>query len=452
MKILLLLVFKTLARLLVHTVNRCFNVLCFRFIREVVNVEEDQQVFNVGETMERKTFYEFRPFEVCAIDYRSELAVRKYPNARSGHRIVCSDSAVYCFGGYNPRMPGAGAGRSGNNENTEQLCLFQELWKYDIIRKEWSLLMDANNDLPLELASNAMLLCGETIMIFGGSGFPFGLNCSNKLYVCQPRKLPKEMLEIQVKGDPPPPQYGQGIVYTDNHLYTVGGTNGFDYTLDVHRLHLPSRTWERAYECRPNIREDPAGRYRHELAYNDSKIYVFGGGTSESAFILSTIPVYDIKTNQWEYVVTTPDSKARLPGTPAARKCHSCVQIRTEQGVEVIVAGGYDGNAYFRDIWKLNLMSLQWTLMKKSRLPYPLFFHDATVTTDGCMYVFGGIKFNNNTDVRTHSLYKMWTTIPRLSAIAWEALLHYIPNLHSRTKEQLLELGIPRQFVDRIHD
>lgn len=43
------------------------------------------------------------------------------------------------------------------------------------------------------------------------------------------------MLEVEVKGDLPPPQYGQGIVYSDNYLYTIGGTNGFDYTLDVHR-------------------------------------------------------------------------------------------------------------------------------------------------------------------------------------------------------------------------
>ncbi|XP_050098285.1 kelch domain-containing protein 10 homolog [Anopheles aquasalis] len=454
MKILLLFIYRVLGRLF-DTIQRYSHVP--RFIREVLNVEDtlDQTRTREGKMAKRRFVYEFRPFEVVGIDYRnapgtSEVGpARKYPNARSGHRIVCNDSQIYVFGGFNPNISQQ---RPGNNEDNGSSCLFQELWKYDTIRNSWTLLLDENNDLPLELASNAMLLCGDTIMIFGGSGFPFGVNCSNKLYVCQPRSRPKEMLEVEVKGDLPPPQYGQGIVYCDNYLYTIGGTNGFDYTLDVHRLHLPSRTWECAYECRPNIREDPEGRYRHELAFDDSRIFVLGGGTSDAAFVLSTVPVYDTRTNQWEYAITKPDPRARVPGIPAPRKCHSCVQIRTDTGVEVIVAGGYDGVTYFRDIWKLNLSTLQWKFMKKSRLPFPLFFHDASITSEGCMYIFGGIKFYNNVNVRTHLLYKMWTKIPSLSSIAWDALLHYIPDIHSRTKEQLLEIGIPRHFVNRVHE
>ncbi|KFB48395.1 AGAP005004-PA-like protein [Anopheles sinensis] len=464
MKIIQLLVYKLLARVL-DTVNLFFNVRRLHYIREVIQVSVEvlvAQIHNESEAMaKRRSVFAFRPFEVCDVDYRSTASLtprgsgsgRKFPKARSGHRIVCSDSAIYCFGGFNPNNPTTQ--NVNNDHNREDSCLFEELWKFDMVRKQWSLLLDSKDDLPIELASNAMLLYGDTIMIFGGTGFPFGMNCSNKLYVCPTVNKSigsLEMLEIEVTGDPPPPQYGQGIVCHDNYLYTIGGTNGFDYTLDVHRLHLPTRSWECAYECRPNINDDPLGRYRHELAYDDSKIYVIGGGTSDSVFILSSIPAYDMKTNKWDYCVTKPDPKAGLPGIPAARKCHSCVQIQTDQGLEVIVAGGYDGVMYFRDIWKLNLSSLEWKLMQKSSLPHPSFFHDAATTSDGCMYIFGGITFNNNTNVRTNTLLKMWTTIPRLSVIAWEALLHYIPGLPSRSKEELLEAGIPRQFVSRVHD
>ncbi|XP_049295093.1 kelch domain-containing protein 10 homolog [Anopheles funestus] len=459
MKIFQLLVYKLLARA-IDTVNRYFNLRRLHYLREVLDINIGifvHQINNRSEMMaKRKAIYAFRPFEVCDVDYRSSITAtssrvgsgKRYPKARSGHRIVCSDASLYCYGGFNPNN----SGRDGNNDQREEWFLFHELWKYDMIRKEWTLLLDVNNDLPIELASNAMLLCGETIMIFGGTGYPFGVTCSNALRVCIPRRKPKDLTEVEVKGDPPPPQYGQAIVISDNFLYSIGGTNGFDYTLDVHRLHLPTRTWECAYECNQNIREDPSGRYRHELAYDDSKIYVIGGGTSDAVFILSNIPVYDMKANKWEYLLTKPDPLANSPGIPTARKCHSCVQIRTDQGVEVVVAGGYDGVNYYNDIWKLNLSTMQWKKMQKSNLPYPLFFHDAAITSDGCMHIFGGIKYSNNTSVRTNTLYRMWTTIPRLSVIAWEALLHYIPSLPSRRPEELLEAGIPRQFVERVQE
>lgn len=167
MKILLLFIYRILGRIF-ETIQRYSNVP--RFIREVLNVEDvlDRTRTRERKMAKRRFVYEFRPFEVCGIDYRnapgtSEMGpARKYPNARSGHRIVCNDSAIYVFGGFNPNISQP---RPGNNEDNGTSCLFQELWKYDTIRMQWTLLLDANNDLPLELASNAMLLCGDTIMV-----------------------------------------------------------------------------------------------------------------------------------------------------------------------------------------------------------------------------------------------------------------------------------------------
>lgn len=76
------------------------------------------------------------------------------------------------------------------------------------------------------------------VQLYGGTGFPFGVNCSNRLYVCKPGSKPNEMTEIAVKGDLPPAQYGQTILYHDGFLYTIGGTEGFDYTCDVYRYVL----------------------------------------------------------------------------------------------------------------------------------------------------------------------------------------------------------------------
>jgi hypothetical protein len=216
---------------------------------------------------------------------------------------------------------------------------------------------------------------------------------------------------------------------------------------------LLTKIWECVYICRQDIREtDPPGRYRHEIAYDGANIYVFGGGTSNQAFDLLDIPTYNIEANCWQNTETYPDPCIPEPGGyPESRKCHSCVQITSSEGIEVVITGGYDGRRYFTDIWKLNLRTLTWKKFQKTALSQPLFFHDASSHPDGSMYIFGGIKQEDGNTVRTNNIYKMYVTIPKLSVIAWEGLLHYYLNrLRNLTKHQLLELGIPNIFVDRL--
>ena len=47
------------------------------------------------------------------------------PTARSGHRIVYYNGQIYAFGGYNPSL-----------QNPAE-HLFKELWKFNLITKEW---------------------------------------------------------------------------------------------------------------------------------------------------------------------------------------------------------------------------------------------------------------------------------------------------------------------------
>lgn len=222
--------------------------------------------------------------------------------------------------------------------------------------------------------------------------------------------------------------------------------------------------------CKNSIRDDPKGRYRHEIAYDDNFIYVFGGGTSEEAYDLETIPAFDLKHNKWIQIKTKPDPKVRAPGYPEPRKCHSCIQYNTDDGIEVVITGGYyDDQKFFNDIWKLNLRTFQWTIFQSTTLPYPLYFHDAATSGNGLMYIFGGIKiinrnvnntsnnnYNNNnintnssTSSRTNDIHRMWVTIPKLSEICWDALLFYNPSIPNLERSYLLQSGIPSKYVER---
>lgn len=388
--------------------------------------------------------YQFRPYELKKLKKKSiEESAASLPDPRSGHRIACNESDIFCFGGYSP----------GSEDTADAGNLFQELWKYNIFSKRWTLVIAPGaDDMPKEVASCTATIHGNILVIHGGTGFPFGESSSNKCYVFQTSAVEPSIVELEATGEHPKAQYGQAVTIADNFLYSIGGTTGFDYSCDVHRLDLVHKDWKCMYTSKGNIQDDPSGRYRHGVVHCDGLLYVLGGGTSNSVFDLEQIPVFNLVSCSWTHVQTKPDEHAGRPyGYPAPRRCHSCIQYETENGTEAIIAGGCGENLYFTDIWKLNIKTLKWTLMKAARLPRPLFFHDACITNNSCMYIFGGIQVNGRSWSRTNDLMKMWVRIPKLSEICWDAISYYAPNLCKLTKLELLRLGIPKEFAVRIN-
>jgi hypothetical protein len=45
----------------------------------------------------------------------------------------------------------------------------------------------------------------------------------------------------------------------------------------------------------------------------------------------------------------------------------------------------------------------------------------------------------------------MWVTIPKLSAIAWDAIVHYYPFISHASKEFILQKGVPLHYANRVH-
>lgn len=173
------------------------------------------------------------------------------------------------------------------------------------------------------------------------------------------------------------------------------------------------------------------------------------------AYDLDVLPAFSLELNKWEHIKTFSDPLAPVPGYPSPRKCHSCVQYTIDDGdVEVVITGGYfEDTQFFNDIWKLNLRTLRWQLFQTARLPYPVYFHDAATSGNGLMYVFGGIEVRDadmTTTTRTNEMYKIWTSLPKLSEICWEAMLRYHPTLPAWGREKICEMGVPQKFADRV--
>lgn len=384
--------------------------------------------------------YVFKPFVRKKV---TPQALSALPQPRSGHRIVCDSKNLYSFGGYNPHIQS----NEGSNDQVwvDSYPLFQELWRFNFASRKW-LLYSSQRSLPRELASNAVLRKGNTLMVYGGTGSPFGYRCSNKLFISRLNEDAGDMFEVKTDGQEPIPQYGQALVYHHGYLYTIGGTTGFAYTCDIHRLELKTGIWEDVYICQGNGDYEPFGRYRHEVAFDGTNIYILGGGTAEEAYEFGKIPVFNVENRRWNKLKTINDSKN---GVPQPRRCHGAVQISTDNDIHVFISGGYDGLTVFDDIWKLELSTLRWTLIETCTLALPSYFHSSAVTPEGKMYIFGGIYATEEIE-RSNDIHSMWVCIPKLSEMCWEALLHYNPDIVHAPREKLINLGLLRNYIQRL--
>uniref|UniRef100_A0A1B6MI30 Kelch domain-containing protein 10 n=1 Tax=Graphocephala atropunctata TaxID=36148 RepID=A0A1B6MI30_9HEMI len=403
----------------------------------------------------KHAIFNFKPYKLVFVSCNSRCRCQNInrsdnhgnisPKPRSGHRIVCDDINMYSFGGYNPSLTTTDEEDLAHDAVwAESKPLFKELWKYNVSTASWKRL-DVN-EIPDILASNAVLLSGRVLMVYGGTGVPFGANCSKDLFICDlgSNRDPLKFDLISALGNCPQPQYGQAIILINHYLYTIGGTTGFEYTCDIHRLNLQDRIWEAVYTCKGTDNE-PRGRYRHEIAFDQNKIYVLGGGTSVETFDFQVVFAFNLLTCLWERVTTRPDNNAR-EAYPTPRRCHSCVQ----HGQFVYVMGGFTGNRMLKDFWRLDLSTLEWRKLPQLALDHGVYFHSSCLTPSGKLITFGGIVPSGNNSKRTSDVHTAWLCIPKLKEICWEAIMFYCPYLDSFSKTDLVALGLPSEFIQRL--
>ena len=76
--------------------------------------------------------------------------------------------------------------------------------------------------------------------------------------------MEREKVEVESNSPCPPPQYGTAVFFSDNCFYTIGGTDGYNYTCDVSKLDLNTNQWE-IVQSKPEIYEnEPEGKIVQE--------------------------------------------------------------------------------------------------------------------------------------------------------------------------------------------
>lgn len=234
----------------------------------------------------------------------------------------------------------------------------------------------------------------------------------------------------------------------------MGGTSGYHFSLHAHALHLPTGTWSSLATNALFKGEEPSGRYRAEIGVVPGRIVVAGGAAASTVFPLDEVPVLDVGTGKWAVKKTQPDP--RVHAHPSPRRCHAAVQ----RGKDLYIVGGTDGTEVFDDVWKLDLLSLSWARLALV-LPRPLYFHDAAITPNGCLYVYGGLSSIGSRE-RSQSLYRARLDAPPLLEAAWESFASHCPTISTPmpasvtpaittpTTLDFLAAGVPRRLIQRL--
>lgn len=247
--------------------------------------------------------------------------------------------------------------------------------------------------------------------------------------------------------------YGHACAYdNENHkMYVFGGISkdielieeddedGMGFRMDwsnqlisVDMISMKTEVVEVKRASTETFSSIPEPRLRSEMVYYDGKLFMLGGNSQTLTFGLDKIDYFDIASACWVQEVATKGEQVGgiedFP-RPRCRFGHALYRDRY-----LFIVGGEDlGSSVslpYKDCWRLDLATLQWKFI--AFLPTETSFHSCAITEEGCLYVFGGKVFNEDTrrggasekrvSVRTNKTFRLWVDVPKLSTLARNAL------------------------------
>lgn len=82
-----------------------------------------------------------------------------------------------------------------------------------------------------------MIIYANTLIVYGGTAYPFGQQTSNAIYLCNLKTLVWKRLETH--GEPPLGLYGSSLILKDHYLYILFGTkSSAEFSSNVYQVNL----------------------------------------------------------------------------------------------------------------------------------------------------------------------------------------------------------------------
>ncbi|KII62177.1 Kelch domain-containing protein 10 [Thelohanellus kitauei] len=262
---------------------------------------------------------------------------KRIPKPRSGHSMTSVREFLVVYGGFT------------NLSN----MVYNELWTYNTLRCIWK-----RYRIPLEVKniclSSSICASGNTVYMFGGTGFPFSVRMTNSLISFNVVTGTWEILSPYIDDNDqntPSPMYGCFIFYYNQCIYAIGGTQGYEYFDTIHKFCLKTSRWSLVAQNGPK----PPPDYRIFGAVFNNKFYSFGGSLLTGTKRFSEARIFDLSTNKWII-------------TPLSPKTQQYPNDRIQESFTFsdgcgYMSGGSLGEKNYSDIWRIDLRTLEWFLL-----------------------------------------------------------------------------------------
>ncbi|KAL3117101.1 hypothetical protein niasHT_007504 [Heterodera trifolii] len=219
--------------------------------------------------------------------------------------------AVYIFGGC-----------------TNTYTAFNDLWLFDLSRREWERVMVARPPLPSPKALASMVRFGDNLLLFGG----FSKSSMNPIH--QTNTFYNELhlfntastcWEEIISENTAPHLAGHSASIVSNFMLVFGGSMGSSYNNNVYVLDLVRRIWNMPTIPGPC----PPPRYGHSQVLLDNRHLVVIGGCGGPNLMYSDVWLLDFDLHgdtEWKWTQLNVEN---LDMTPPYTWCHKAEKVGT---------------------------------------------------------------------------------------------------------------------------
>ncbi|CAD6235080.1 GSCOCG00007796001-RA-CDS [Cotesia congregata] len=402
-----------------------------------------------------KPLYTFKPFVLKEHTPKDD----EEPEGRCGSEIYCKGHNLYVYGGRDPTV--VDFRELGNDEvYIVTKPEFRDMWVFNLLSNEWAYINNGHqlpdrkhNEIGVIFEGNLLTICTMRVPYSDKLTYLYICNILNGYVINQP-----------LQGEVPKYPLSNNMIRDGGYYYLVGDVNDENNRVgNVYRINMKSGIWECVYKCQ--------GKYKNELWKCIPYYLVFDGKTIFTFFSLDddddderddnftpysflNLAAFNIQNRRWRMINTHGDVD-HVPNYPMDRDELNGSDPRithyrdTNNNFIVILSGQIDHEDYYNDLWELNLSTMTWKNIDNRGTLIPPTFEDysMTVSPAGQLFTFGGSIGDPKDRVPYGSrVHSVWITIPKLSDICWESVLHYLPSLVSMSQEQVENLGISWKF------
>lgn len=224
-----------------------------------------------------------------------------------------------------------------------------DLFQYNLASKQWTKLehdMGKKTELKCVVYDNALWFVG-------------GYN--GDMYTNEIRKYDiaaKTSSLVSTSGNPFSPRSALTAVVWKDYMVTFGGWSGVEtqWYNDTHKFNFRTKEWQLVQSTTPL----PPARTSHVAVCHKDSMYIFGGYDGEK--YLNDLWELNLETNTW-----TDLTQAMFGRRPEPRsRCCAAVY-----GNVMYVLGGWNKQAYYSDLFALDLDAHRWTQISNSNYEIP---------------------------------------------------------------------------------